>query len=52
MKSLIKKVLLREFGEMVTDYDVWLGSIYEWDETPMFDYTSDEIIAYDGDENY
>jgi hypothetical protein len=52
MRSLIKKVLLREFGELVTDYDEWLESIYDWDINPMFEYSSNEMVAYDSNENY
>jgi hypothetical protein len=52
MKSLIKKILLREFGESVTDYDTWLEGIYDWTINPNFEYIGVETIVYDENGNY
>ena len=52
MKDIIKKVLLREFGETIDDYDTWLESIYEWTSKPIYQYSGDETIAYNENENY
>ena len=42
MKSLIKKVLLREFGETIDDYNLWLEMIYQWVDKPMLEYEGPE----------
>lgn len=52
MKSVIKKILLREFGETIDDYNEWLEGIYEWDNNPIFEYDGPETIAYNSNEKY
>jgi hypothetical protein len=56
MKILINesqvRFLMREFGEGVSDRDVWLEGVYQWTDKPMFEYTGSEIIAYGPDNEY
>jgi hypothetical protein len=56
MKILINesqvRFLMREFGESVSDRDVWLEGIYQWTDKPMFEYSGSEIIAYGSDNEY
>lgn len=52
MKSLIKKVLLREFGETIDDYNTWLELVYQWVSNPMFEYEGPETIAYTEEGQY
>jgi hypothetical protein len=56
MKVLINehqvRFLMREFGERVSDRDVWLEGIYQWTDKPMFEYSGSEIIAYGSDNEY
>lgn len=56
MKILINeqqvRFLMREFGESVSDRDVWLEGIYEWTSKPLFEHSTNEIIAYGEDGEY
>lgn len=52
MKSLIKKVLLREFGETIDDYNLWVEMIYQWVDKPRYEYDGPEIIAYTEEGQY
>ena len=48
MENVIKKVLLREFGEKIINYDDWLTFIYQWTDRPSFEYGGSDISVYDG----
>jgi hypothetical protein len=54
MKILIneeqRRILMREFGERVSNWNEWLEGIYEWTANPQFDHSTHEIVAYDGEE--
>jgi|LakMenEpi03Aug12_release.lakeMendotaPanAssembly.Ray.scaffolds.fasta_scaffold3552626_2 hypothetical protein len=52
MKSIIKKILLREFGEIIEDYNEWLEMVYEWTKNPIYEYNGDETIVYNSDGQY
>jgi hypothetical protein len=52
MKSTIKKILLREFGETIEEYDEWLKMIYKWTTNPIYNYDGIEIIAYNPEGQY
>lgn len=46
------RLLMREFGETVSDWDTWLAGIYDWTKKPQFDHSEHEVIAFGEDEEY
>lgn len=52
MKSVIRKVLLREFGEGIDNYNDWLEMIYDWTDKPLLEYNGPETIAYNQEGQY
>lgn len=56
MKVLITeeqvRLLMREFGESVSDRDTWLEGIYNLTSDPRFESSSYEVIAFGEDGEY
>ena len=56
MKVLITeeqvRLLMREFGESVSDRDTWLKGIYNLTSDPRFESSSYEVIAFGEDGEY
>lgn len=56
MKVLITeeqvRLLMREFGESVSDRDTWLEGIYNLTSDPRFESNSYEVIAFGEDGEY
>lgn len=56
MKVLITedqvRLLMREFGERVSDRDTWLEGIYNLTSDPRFESSSYEVIAFGEDGEY
>jgi hypothetical protein len=46
------RLLMREFGETVSDWDTWLAGIYDWTNNPQFDHSIHEVIAFGEDGEY
>ncbi len=56
MKVLITeeqvRLLMREFGESVSDRDTWIKGIYNLTSDPRFESSSYEVIAFGEDGEY
>jgi hypothetical protein len=56
MKVLITeeqvRLLMREFGESVSDRDTWLKGIYNLTSNPRFESSQHEVIAFGEDGEY
>jgi len=46
------RLLMREFGESVSDRDTWLEGIYNLTSDPRFESSSYEVIAFGEDGEY
>ncbi len=47
-----KKMLLKEFGEVINEPKDWFGRLYEWTNDPVLKGGKDKINAYDKDGKY